>query len=131
MVPGYGGDFGERPTDYNFSGNGIAYGGEREASPKMQAVKFNYQNIAVTVGAEDFTVWNKNLFVSTDAFRCAAQLLRDGVVVEEKELAGICVAPESRGSFPHTVCIPEEPGGVCGHDFLPFKAGYALGRRGV
>ena len=31
----YGGDFGERPTDYNFSGNGIAYGGAREASPKM------------------------------------------------------------------------------------------------
>ncbi len=25
----YGGDFGDRPCDYNFSGNGIAYGGER------------------------------------------------------------------------------------------------------
>ena len=37
----YGGDFGERPTDYNFSGNGIAYGGDREASPNMQEVKFN------------------------------------------------------------------------------------------
>ena len=36
----YGGDFGERPTDYNFSGNGIAYGGERGESPKMQEVKF-------------------------------------------------------------------------------------------
>ena len=37
----YGGDFGERPTDYNFSGNGIAYGGDRDESPKMQEVKFN------------------------------------------------------------------------------------------
>ena len=43
----YGGDCGERPTDYNFSGNGICYGGERDASPKMQEVKFNYQNISV------------------------------------------------------------------------------------
>ena len=34
----YGGDCGERPTDYNFSGNGICYGGERDASPKMQEV---------------------------------------------------------------------------------------------
>ena len=42
----YGGDCGERPTDYNFSGNGICYGGERDASPKMQEVKFNYQNIS-------------------------------------------------------------------------------------
>lgn len=31
---GYGGDCGERPTDYNFSGNGIVYGDNREPSPK-------------------------------------------------------------------------------------------------
>ena len=35
----YGGDFGERPTDYNFSANGIVYGGDREPSPKMQEVE--------------------------------------------------------------------------------------------
>ena len=48
----YGGDFGERPTDYNFSGNGIAYGGDRDASPKMQEVKFNYQNITAQVSED-------------------------------------------------------------------------------
>ena len=32
----YGGDFGERPTDYNFSGNGIAYGGNRDASRRCR-----------------------------------------------------------------------------------------------
>ena len=106
----YGGDFGERPTDYNFSGNGIAYGGEREASPKMQAVKFNYQNIAVTVGTDKFEVWNKNLFVSTERFHCVAQLLQDGVEVAEKELAGIAVAPDSRCAYPMPYTLPEEPG---------------------
>ncbi len=106
----YGGDFGERPTDYNFSGNGIAYGGEREASPKMQEVKYNYQNIAVKVKAENFEVWNKNLFVSTDAFQCVAQLMRDGIVIEEKELSGISVAPESRLGFPMPFAVPGEPG---------------------
>ena len=35
----YGGDFGERPCDYQFSGNGIVYGEDREPSPKMQEVK--------------------------------------------------------------------------------------------
>ena len=64
----YGGDFGERPTDYNFSGNGIAYGGDRAPSPKMQEVKFCYQNIAVSIDNSGFEVWNKNLFTSTDAF---------------------------------------------------------------
>ena len=61
----YGGDFGERPTDYNFSGNGIAYGGDRAPSPKMQEVKFCYQNIAVSIDNSGFEVWNKNLFTST------------------------------------------------------------------
>ena len=64
----YGGDFGERPTDYNFSGNGIAYGRDREASPKMQEVKFNYQNITAKVSEDKVTVINKNLFVNTDTF---------------------------------------------------------------
>lgn len=106
----YGGDFGERPTDYNFSGNGIAYGGEREASPKMQAVKYNYQNIAVTVMKDQFEVWNKNLFVSTDKFRCTAELLRDGVRVQRKELTGISVAPGQKESYPVPFAVPEEPG---------------------
>lgn len=106
----YGGDFGERPTDYNFSGNGIAYGGEREASPKMQAVKCNYQNIAVTVEKDAFTVWNKNLFTSTDQYKCVAQLLRDGNCVEQKELTGIAVAPESRQTYPAPFAAPEDPG---------------------
>ena len=44
----YGGDFGDRPTDYNFSGNGIVYG-DRRPSPKLQEVKFNYQNISVEI----------------------------------------------------------------------------------
>ena len=76
----------------------------------MQAVKYNYQNIAVTLDSENFEVWNKNLFVSTDAYRCAAQLLRDGIVIEEKELDGISVAPESKLKFPQPFTIPEEPG---------------------
>ena len=96
----FGGDFGERPTDYNFSGNGIAYGGNRDESPKMQEVKYLYQNIAVTIGEKDFEVWNKNLFVSTAEFACAAELARDGVLIVKKELTDIVVEPESRKQFP-------------------------------
>ena len=75
----YGGDFGDRPTDGDFSGNGICYGGEREASPKMQEVKFNYQNISVDFDSDYiFTVTNKNLFVNTSVFDAFAILLADG-----------------------------------------------------
>ena len=83
----YGGDFLERPTDYNFSGNGICYGGDRDPSPKMQEVKFNYQNISILFEKDGkFTVINKNLFANTDRFRCMAVLQKNGVVVKKREI---------------------------------------------
>ena len=90
----YGGDFGERPTDYNFSGNGIAYGGNRDASPKMQEVKFNYQNITAEVSADSVKVINKNLFVNTDIFDCKVTVAKDGKVIRKASLA-TAVAPLS------------------------------------
>lgn len=76
----------------------------------MQAVKYNYQNIAVTVAKDQFEVWNKNLFVSTDRFKCMAELLRDGVLVERRELPEISVAPGSRETYPNPFAVSDEPG---------------------
>ena len=44
-VLGYGGDFGERTTDYNFSGNGIVYADGAE-KPAMQEVYYWYADAA-------------------------------------------------------------------------------------
>lgn len=78
---GYGGDYDDRPTDGDFSGNGIVYGGDREPSPKMQEIKFNYQNISVDFIDDDFVVKNKNLFVNTDIYDAYVILQSDGVEV--------------------------------------------------
>ena len=95
----YGGDFGDRPTDGDFSGNGICYGGEREASPKMQEVKFNYQNISVDFDSDYiFTVTNKNLFVNTAVFDAFVILLADGNEVYRTRLQ-ISVPPMERASY--------------------------------
>lgn len=95
----YGGDFGDRPTDGDFSGNGICYGGEREASPKMQEVKFNYQNISVDFDSDYiFTVTNKNLFVNTSVFDAFAILLADGEEVDRTKLQ-ISVPPMEQASY--------------------------------
>ena len=83
----YGGDFLERPSDYNFSGNGICYGGDRDPSPKMQEVKFNYQNISILFEKDGkFTVVNKNLFANTDRFCCVAVLQKNGAIVKKQEI---------------------------------------------
>ena len=116
---GYGGDCGERPTDFSFSGNGIAYGCSREPSPKMQEVKYNYQNIRVMFSSSEevlpdgkamtFTVINKNLFVNTDQYTCLVTLAKDGRETETVSGA-VSVEPLSQGTFPVPVKIPDEPG---------------------
>ena len=105
----YGGDFGERPTDYNFSGNGIAYGGNRDASPKMQEVKFNYQNISAEVSADSVKVINKNLFVNTDIFDCKVTVAKDGKVIRKASLA-TAVAPLSEETYALPLTKEEKPG---------------------
>lgn len=113
----YGGDFLERPTDYNFSGNGICYAKDRAPSPKMQEVKFNYQNISVKFSkeGESFTVVNKNLFTDTAVYDCVLLWHKDGRLVCEKKVE-ISVAPLAEKTFSlthfendgHEVKLPKE-----------------------
>ena len=103
----YGGDCGERPTDYNFSGNGICYGGERDASSKMQEVKFNYQNISVAFEEHSFTVVNKNLFADTSEYQCVVILQKNGTVVKKQKM-DTNVEPLSSGSYEIPFVIPED-----------------------
>lgn len=113
-VLGYGGDFDDRPCDYNFSGNGIAYGGERMPSPKMQEVKFNYQNISIQIQDDQFTVINKNLFTNTDVYDCKISLTLEGRQIADTKV-DIGVEPLSQQTYqlPHwrylTPWSKEEP----------------------
>ena len=86
----YGGDFGERPSDYNFSGDGIAYGGpKRESSPKMAEVKYDYQNVKCRFNVvrdkktgklknKSFFINNKNLFLPVSFYNCMMILSING-----------------------------------------------------
>lgn len=105
----YGGDFDDHPCDYNFSGNGIAYGGEREPSPKMQDVKFNYQNITAQVSKDSVKVINKNLFVNTNTYDCVVTLQKDGKFVKKVSMA-TNVAPLSEETYTLPIPVQTLPG---------------------
>ena len=80
----YGGDFGDRPTDYEFSGDGLLFA-DRRPSPKAQDVKQLYANVHIDVTEDGLTIRNDNLFVSTDAYVFALRVLADGVPVWRTE----------------------------------------------
>ena len=72
-----GGDWGDRPTDYEFVGNGIVFA-DRTPSPKAQEVKQLYSPIKLTPDGHGVTIENRNLFAGTDGYVFAARLLADG-----------------------------------------------------
>lgn len=73
----YGGDFYDRPNDYNFSANGIVFS-DRTISPKMPEVKFCYQPFKIEVKNDRVSITNKNLFINTDLYYFKSTLFENG-----------------------------------------------------
>ncbi len=93
----YGGDFGDRPTDYGFCTNGIVYA-DRTLSPKMQEVKYLYQNLKLNPDQHSVTIQNENLFSNTDDYELEYVLYHEGEKVFGKSLT-VQVAPLSQSKF--------------------------------
>ena len=104
----YGGDWDDRPTDGIFCGNGIVFADGRE-TPKLQEVKYNYQNIVIRPDAEKMEVVNRHMFTSTASFRCVAVLEKDGKEIACREIE-TDVAPLSSGIYPLPFGEQKEPG---------------------
>ncbi|CAM4326364.1 DUF4981 domain-containing protein [Paenibacillus alkaliterrae] len=94
----YGGDFGDRPADYGFCTNGIVYA-DRKLSPKMQEVKFLYQNIKLTPDRNGISVRNDNLFADTADLELEVVLYHEGRERERLKLTAV-VAPRSEKHIP-------------------------------
>lgn len=105
----YGGDFDDRPSDYNFSGNGIVYGGSRLPSPKMQEVKYNYQNIGIEVQEDRVWIANKNLFTDLQIYRCQAILSQFGKELKRVDFR-VDLDPLTEGDYPLPLELPKKDG---------------------
>ncbi|MNH74348.1 Beta-galactosidase [compost metagenome] len=80
----YGGDFGDRPTDYSFCGNGIVFA-DRKITPKMQEVKYLYQNIKLIPSKMGIKVINENLFTGTEGLSLHYSLSYEGKEIESNQ----------------------------------------------
>lgn len=103
----YGGDFGDRPTDYEFCGDGIVYA-DRTPSPKVQEVRFLYQSVRLLPDEHGVLVRNRNLFVPTDGFYLEYTLLRGG----EPVFSGTAECPVPAGEERYfRLPLPKPDGG--------------------
>lgn len=73
----YGGDFGDRPNDYNFCVNGLILG-NRTTTPKMQEVKYLYQMFNLYPDDTGVKINNRNLFTGTEKYTLKTWLLVNG-----------------------------------------------------
>ncbi len=73
----YGGDFADRPTDYQFCGNGVVYG-DRTVSPKAQEMKYLYQYLRLEPEHGKVRIHNGKLFTGTEEYRFIYTVLKDG-----------------------------------------------------
>lgn len=88
----YGGDFGDRPTDRNFCGDGLFFA-DRTPTPKLQEVRFLYQGIRVTPDAGGVTLENRFLFANASDYLLRWRLLRNGEPVASGLLQDLDVPP--------------------------------------
>ncbi|ALC89421.1 beta-galactosidase [Bacillus sp. FJAT-18017] len=99
----YGGDFGDRPTDYGFCTNGIVYA-TREESPKMQEVKFLYQNFKLFPENGGTRIKNESLFSNGEEYFLEVTLFREGIELDRHQFA-VSVAPQTEAFVEHQ--LPE------------------------
>lgn len=77
----YGGDFKERPSDYDFCGNGIVFA-DRTLTPKMQEVKYCYQYIDMDINKEYITIQNHYLFTNLNQYHFDIELYCEGQLIK-------------------------------------------------
>lgn len=106
----FGGDFGDRPSDYNFCANGLVFS-DRTPSPKMPEVKFCYQPFDIICTKKRITVKNYNLFTDTRSYKMVFSLLRDGKSEEEITLDEYdYVPPQEERSYDNPFAEKTAPG---------------------
>lgn len=93
----YGGDFNDRPTDYEFCGNGLVFA-NRHASPKAEEVKQLYANLKIQPSPSGVRIKNENLFVDTADYLFILRLLIDGREVWQSSRK-MLVSPQKTDNF--------------------------------
>lgn len=106
----YGGDFGDRPSDFEFVGNGLLYA-DRSPTPKLYEVKGCYADFEVQVTAREVAINNRSLFTDLSSYVLHVTIARDGKSLAQTQCS-MSAAPGETACFtlPLSLAIPEIAG---------------------
>ena len=105
----YGGDFGDRPHDGEFCGDGLVFA-DRSITPKLLEMRWLYQPVRILPKADGVTLENFALFANTDRYDLRWQLLRDGQPVAQGLVEQPSVEAGRSGFVPLTLPERKETG---------------------
>lgn len=78
----YGGDFKDRPSDFSFCANGLVFA-DRTETPKMQEVRYAYQNFEIEVSKDRIRVFNHSLCDNMSRYAQKYEYFEDGMLKDE------------------------------------------------
>lgn len=94
----FGGDFGDKPNDYDFSGNGLTTP-DRRVTAKMLEVKKVYQYVKLNMLALNpakIELTNKYDFLNLNTFTIRWEIIKDGTKSESGSMAAPDAAPNEK-----------------------------------
>lgn len=93
-----GGDFGDKPNDFDFVNNGLTTP-DRRVTAKLLEVKKVYQYIkfkALSLGTGKIEIENKYDFTDLNEFDITWEVIKDGVKTESGKMAPVDMAPNQK-----------------------------------
>ncbi|MDD6572193.1 MAG: glycoside hydrolase family 2 TIM barrel-domain containing protein [Thermoflexaceae bacterium] len=94
----YGGDFDDRATDYHFCGNGLLFA-DRTLTPKMQEVRFLYQDVHLDPDETGVLLTNHFLFDHLNGCQLVIWAEWEGGIIKSISYEDICVKPMESAYF--------------------------------
>lgn len=122
----YGGDFGDRPTDYNFCVNGFI-NGDRTYSPKCEEIKAAFSPINIVVDEFMVTFRNDNLFTNLNEYQVIIRYMNGlETSLEERILVDCGAGKTTNINLKDLECNLIQVQVVTSKDTLWEKTGYVI-----
>ncbi len=124
----YGGDFGDRPSDLEFVGNGLLLA-DRTPTPKLAEAKACYQDFDLFPDESGVTLKNKTLFTNASEYVLKIEQQRNGSCIKTSECVVLAEPGETvRLNLP--LAVPQTPGEYTVNASLCLREDTAWGEKG-